>query len=54
MTVAGQECWSHRGFLGTIAMACPDAETTVVVTTNTALTDPLPIATALLELTLAA
>jgi D-alanyl-D-alanine carboxypeptidase len=54
MTVAGQECWSHRGFLGTIAMACPDAATAVVVTTNTALTDPLPIATALLELTLAA
>lgn len=54
MTVAGQECWSHRGFLGTIAMACPDVGTAVVVTTNTALTDPLPIATALLELTLAA
>ncbi|MCX6520836.1 MAG: serine hydrolase [Actinobacteria bacterium] len=53
MTVAGQECWSHRGFLGTIAMACPGTGTAVVVTTNTALTDPLPIATALLELTLA-
>lgn len=53
MTVAGQECWSHRGFLGTIALACPDAGTAVVVTTNTALTDPLPIATTLLELTLA-
>lgn len=53
MTIADQECWSHRGFLGTIALACPEAATAVVVTTNTALTDPLPIATALLELTLA-
>ncbi len=52
-TVAGHECWSHRGFLGTIAMACPDPGISVVVTTNTALTDPLPVATALLELTLA-
>ncbi len=53
MEVGGQECWSHRGFLGTIALACPAAGVTVVVTTNTALTDPLPIAAELLAATLA-
>jgi D-alanyl-D-alanine carboxypeptidase len=48
MDVGGHECWSHRGFLGTIALACPDADVALVVTTNTALTDPLPIAASLL------
>ena len=52
MDVAGQECWSHRGFLGTIALACPAAGVSVVVTTNTALTDPLPIAADLLAIAL--
>jgi D-alanyl-D-alanine carboxypeptidase len=41
-------CWSHRGFLGTIAVTCPGIGATAVVTTNTALTDPLPIAIDLL------
>ena len=43
-------CWSHRGFLGTIAVTCPDVGATVVVTTNTALTDPLPLAVELLTI----
>ncbi len=43
-------CWSHRGFLGTIAVTCPDAGATVAVTTNTALTDPLPVAVELLTI----
>lgn len=47
LDVDGRECWSHRGFLGTIALACPDDDLTVVVTTNVALTDPLATAAAL-------
>jgi D-alanyl-D-alanine carboxypeptidase len=50
LDVAGRTCWSHRGFLGTIALTCPGDDVTVVVSTNTALTDPMPIAAALLEL----
>ncbi|TPW16598.1 MAG: beta-lactamase class C [Acidimicrobiaceae bacterium] len=42
--IAGNTCWNHRGFLGTIALACPAADLTVVVTTNTATTEPLAIA----------
>ncbi|MEK7424861.1 MAG: serine hydrolase domain-containing protein [Actinomycetota bacterium] len=42
--IAGNTCWNHRGFLGTIALACPAADRTVVVTTNTATTEPLAIA----------
>lgn len=51
--IGGQVCWSHRGVLGTVAMACPDAGVSLVVTTNTALTDPLPIATQLLGIMMA-
>jgi D-alanyl-D-alanine carboxypeptidase len=54
MDVADQTCWSHRGFLGVIALACPEAGVSVALTTNTALTDPLPIATELITLGLAA
>ena len=46
----GIECWAHRGFLGTIALSCPTADVTVVVTTNVALTEPLPIARKLVAL----
>jgi D-alanyl-D-alanine carboxypeptidase len=46
--ISGVTCWTHRGFLGTIAVTCPDSNIAVVVTTNTALTDPLPVASALL------
>lgn len=53
MDLSGQTCWAHRGFLGTIALACPEAGVSLVVTTNTALTDPLPIAADLLGLVLA-
>jgi D-alanyl-D-alanine carboxypeptidase len=42
-------CWAHRGFTGIIAITCPTAKITVAVTTNTALTDPLPPAIQLLE-----
>lgn len=52
LDVGGRTCWSHRGFLGTIAFTCPADDVTVVVSTNTALTDPLPIAAALLEVLL--
>ena len=48
LELAGNTCWNHRGFLGTIAITCPTADITVVVTTNTANTEPLPIATALI------
>jgi len=54
MDIGGQTCWSHRGFLGTIALSCPDAGVSLVVTTNTALTDPLPVAADLIALVLAA
>ncbi len=50
LDLSGQTCWSHRGFLGTIALACPEAGVSLVVTTNTALTDPLSIAADLLGL----
>lgn len=50
MDVEGRTCWSHRGFLGTIALACPDDDLAVVVTTNTALTDPLPIAASVIAI----
>ncbi|MFN6119187.1 MAG: serine hydrolase domain-containing protein [Actinomycetes bacterium] len=53
LEVAGRTCWSHRGFLGTIALTCPADDVSVVASTNTALTDPLPIATALVELVVA-
>lgn len=43
--IADNTCWNHRGFLGTIAITCPAADLTVVVTTNTANTEPLSIAT---------
>jgi D-alanyl-D-alanine carboxypeptidase len=46
--VNGQSCWSHRGFLGTAALVCPELRRAVVVTTNVALTDPLPTAKALM------
>jgi D-alanyl-D-alanine carboxypeptidase len=49
VTVDGSECWSHRGFLGTIVLSCPSNGVTVVVTTNTALTEPLPLAESLLR-----
>ena len=48
LDLAGKTCWNHRGFLGTIAITCPEADITVVVTTNTSNTEPLPIATALI------
>jgi D-alanyl-D-alanine carboxypeptidase len=50
MEIDGRECWSHRGFLGTIALACPDDDLALVVTTNTALTDPLTTAASLLAI----
>jgi D-alanyl-D-alanine carboxypeptidase len=37
-------CWGHRGFTGIVVVTCPTAKTTVAITTNTALTDPLPAA----------
>lgn len=52
LDLAGVECWAHRGFLGTIAVSCPTTDVTVVVTTNVALTDPLPIARELVALAL--
>ncbi len=48
--VDGRTCWSHRGFLGTVALACPDQDVAVVVTTNVALTDPLAAARRLVEI----
>lgn len=48
--VGGRVCWSHRGFLGTIVLACPDQDVTVVLTTNVAMTDPLGPAMQLVSL----
>jgi D-alanyl-D-alanine carboxypeptidase len=42
-------CWGHRGFMGTIVVTCPTTKATVALTTNTALTDPLPSAIELLR-----
>ena len=49
LMAAGHECWSHRGFLGTIVRSCPDIGLTVVAPTNVGLSGPLPLATDLLS-----